>query len=227
MIGDNIWDMILGKSGKLAGPVAPELVELAKSQGREFLSNDPQDNYPDCLDSFREKMKAQGWELGQDEEELFEYAMHPTQYEAYKSGKAKADFLEDLAKRKAEKNTPAASAMPSVITVNVNGQNYKLDIAYGDAVPAATEAAASAAPAGAGEDIIAPLSGKFYLTKEPGEQAKKVGDAVKKGDTLCYIEAMKVNNAISAEFDGVITAICLSNGDSVDEDDVIFKVARS
>lgn len=227
MIGDNIWDMILGKSGKLAGPVAPELVELAKSQGREFLANDPQDNYPDCLDSFREKMKAQGWELGQDEEELFEYAMHPTQYEAYKSGKAKADFLEDLAKRKAEKNAPATSAMPSVITVNVNGQNYKLDIAYGDAVPAATEAAASAAPAGAGEDIIAPLSGKFYLTKEPGEQAKKVGDSVKKGDTLCYIEAMKVNNAISAEFDGVITAICLSNGDSVDEDDVIFKVARS
>ena len=227
MIGDNIWDMILGKSGKLAGPVAPELVELAKSQGREFLENDPQDNYPDCLDSFREKMKAQGWELGQDEEELFEYAMHPTQYEAYKSGKAKADFLEDLAKRKAEKNAPVASAMPSVITVNVNGQNYKLDIAYGDAVPAATESAPASAPAGAGEDIIAPLSGKFYLTKEPGEQARKVGDAVKKGDTLCYIEAMKVNNAISAEFDGVITAICLSNGDSVDEDDVIFKVARS
>ena len=227
MIGDNIWDMILGKSGKLAGPVAPELVELAKSQGRELLENDPQDNYPDCLDSFREKMKAQGWELGQDEEELFEYAMHPTQYEAYKSGKAKADFLEDLAKRKAEKNAPVASAMPSVITVNVNGQNYKLDIAYGDAVPAATESAPASAPAGAGEDIIAPLSGKFYLTKEPGEQARKVGDAVKKGDTLCYIEAMKVNNAISAEFDGVITAICLSNGDSVDEDDVIFKVARS
>ena len=227
MIGDNIWDMILGKSGKLAGPVAPELVELAKSQGREFLANDPQENYPDCLDSFREKMKAQGWELGQDEEELFEYAMHPTQYEAYKSGKAKADFLEDLAKRKAEKNAPAASAMPSVITVNVNGQNYKLDIAYGDAVPAATESTPASAPAGAGEDIIAPLSGKFYLTKEPGEQARKVGDAVKKGDTLCYIEAMKVNNAISAEFDGVITAICLSNGDSVDEDDVIFKVARS
>ena len=117
--------------------------------------------------------------------------------------------------------------MPSVITVNVNGQNYKLDIAYGDAVPSASPAAAAAAPAGAGEDITAPLSGKFYLTKDPGEQAKKVGDAVKKGDTLCYIEAMKVNNAISAEFDGVITEICLSNGDSVDEDDVIFKVARS
>ena len=76
-------------------------MELAKSQGREFLEKDPQENYPDCLDSLREKMKAQGWELGQDEEELFEYAMHPTQYEAYKSGKAKADFEADLAKRKA------------------------------------------------------------------------------------------------------------------------------
>ncbi|MCQ2145655.1 MAG: oxaloacetate decarboxylase [Bacteroidales bacterium] len=228
MIGDNIWDMILGKAGKLAGPVAPELVELAKSQNRSFLENDPQENYPDCLDSFIEKMKANGWDRGQDDEELFEYAMHPTQYEAYKSGKAKADFEADLAKRKAEKNAPSAAAMPSVITVTLNGQTYKLDVAYGDAVPTASpEAAAPAAPAGAGEDIPAPLSGKFYLTSEPGEQPKKVGDKVKKGDTLCYIEAMKVNNAISADFDGTITAILAHNGDTIDEDDVILKIARN
>ena len=227
MIGDNIWDMILGKSGKLPGEVAPEVVELAKAQNRQFLQNDPQDNYPDCLDEFRAKMKAQGWETGKDDEELFEYAMHPTQYEAFKSGKAKADFEADLAKRKAEKNAPAASAMPSVITVNVNGQLYKLDVAYGDAAPSVSAAAPAAAPAGAGEDVPAPLSGKFYLTKEPGEVAKKVGDAVKKGDTLCYIEAMKVNNAICADFDGVITAILASNGDTVEEDDAILKIARS
>lgn len=218
MIGDNIWDMILGKAGKLPGPVAPELIELAKSQGKTFLENDPQDNYPDCLDDFRSKMKAQGWDLGADEEELFEYAMHPTQYEAYKSGKAKADFEADLAKRKAAKNAPAAASMPSVITVNLDGKTYRLDVAYGDAAPAA---------AGEGEDVAAPLSGKFYLTKEPGEKAKKVGDAVKRGDVLCYIEAMKINNAICADFDGVITAICAGNGDTIDEDDVILKIARS
>lgn len=225
MIGDNIWDMILGKAGKLPGPVAPELIELAKSQGRTFLENDPQDNYPDCLDDFRSKMKAQGWDLGADEEELFEYAMHPTQYEAYKSGKAKADFEADLAKRKAAKNAPAAASMPSVITVNLDGKTYRLDVAYGDAAPAASAAAPAAA--GEGEDVAAPLSGKFYLTKEPGEKAKKVGDAVKRGDVLCYIEAMKINNAICADFDGVITAICAGNGDTIDEDDVILKIARS
>ena len=75
--------------------------------------------------------------------------------------------------------------------------------------------------------MAAPLSGKFYLTKEPGEQARKVGDAVKRGDVLCYIEAMKINNAICADFDGVITAICASNGDTIEEDDTILKIARS
>lgn len=41
-------------------------------------------------------MKENKWDLGEDDEELFEYAMHPAQYEAYKSGKAKEDFLADV-----------------------------------------------------------------------------------------------------------------------------------
>ncbi|MCQ2186065.1 MAG: oxaloacetate decarboxylase [Bacteroidales bacterium] len=228
MFPDQIWDMVLGKSGKLPGEVDQELKDLAAAQGREFVTADPQGNYPDCLDEFRAKMAQNGWELGPDDEELFEYAMHPAQYETYKSGKAKADFLADLEKRKAAANAPAAgAAQPSVITVNVGGQVYKLDIAYGDAVPAATSAPAGGVPAGEGEGIAAPISGKFYLTKEPSEQPHKVGDAVKKGETICYIEAMKINNAIAAEFDGVISAILPSNGDTVEEDDIIVKVVRN
>ena len=230
MIADNIWDMILGKSGKLPGEVAPEIVEMAKAEGREFMTSDPQENYPDDLDEYRKKMEANGWELGEDDEELFEYSMHPSQYEAYKSGKAKADFEADLAKRKAAKNAPAAgAAMPETITVSVNGQNYKVNIAYGDAAPAATSAPAAGAPvaAGDGEDIIAPLEGKFYRVKNAQETPKNVGDAVKAGDVLCYIEAMKTYNAIRADFDGVITAIPLNSGDSVEEDDVIMKIKRA
>ena len=228
MIADTIWDMILGKAGQLPAPVDAEIVALAESQGRQFLTADPQANYSDCLDEFRAKMKENGWDLGQDEEELFEYAMHPTQYEAFKSGKAKADFEADLAKRKAEKNAPKGAAMPSTITVNLNGQTYRLDVAYGDETPAAIAATAAATTAaGAGEDIPAPLSGKFFLTNGNSETPKKTGDAVKRGDVLCYIEAMKTYNAIRADFDGVITAICKGNGESVDEDDVILRVARN
>ncbi len=220
MIADTIWDMILGKAGRLPGKVAPELVAMAKAEGREFLDSDPQENYPDDLDEYRKKMQEKGWELGEDNEELFEYSMHPTQYEAYKSGKAKADFEADLAKRKAAKNAPGTAAdLPNSITVNVNGQNYKVDIAYGDAMPAAP-----AAPVGEGADLLAPLEGKFFLVKESGETPKKVGDAVKEGDVVCYIEAMKTYNAIRADRDGVITAIIANTGDSIEEDDVIMKI---
>ena len=228
MIADNIWDMILGKAGKLAGPVAPELVEKAKQEGREFMDSDPQENYPDDLDEYRKKMAEKGWDLGQDEEELFEYSMHPTQYEAYKSGKAKADFEADLAKRKAEKNAPKGTAeMPNSITVTVNGVNYKVDIAYGNNVPAPTAgetAQATQVQTGEGDDVLAPLEGKFYRVKSAQETPTNVGDAVKKGDIIGYIEAMKTYNAIRADRDGVITAILVNSGDSVEEDDVIMKI---
>lgn len=225
MIADTIWDMILGKAGKLPGEVAPELVEMAKAQGREFLTTDPQENYPDDLDEYRKKMAEKGWPLGPDEEELFEYSMHPTQYEAYKSGKAKADFEADLAKRKAAKNAPAAGAeLPKSITVNVGGQNYKVDIAYGGEVPASSAPAAAPVATGEGADLLAPLEGKFFLVKDSSEVAKKVGDQVKKGETVGYIEAMKTYNAIQADNDGVITAILVNSGDSVEEDDVIMKI---
>ncbi len=84
MIADDIWDMLLGKAGKLPGQLAPEIIEKAEREGRKFFTGNPQDNYPDALDKYRKLMKENKWELGEDDEELFEYAMHPAQYEAYK-----------------------------------------------------------------------------------------------------------------------------------------------
>lgn len=228
MIADDIWDMILGKSGQLPGEVAPEIKELAKAQGREFVTEDPQANYPDALDLYREKMKQNGWETGQDDEELFEYAMHPSQYEAYKSGKAKADFEADLAKRKAEKNAPKGAAQPEVLTLTVNGETYKVNVAYGDApAPAAQQAAQSAAPvasSGTANEVLSPLEGKFFLTKAAGDPAIKVGDMVNEGDVICYIEAMKTYNAVRSEFTGKVLEICMNPGDNVFEDDVLIKI---
>jgi pyruvate carboxylase subunit B len=179
------------------------------------------------LEDYKKKMQEKGWELGEDDEELFEYSMHPSQYEAYKSGKAKADFEADLAARKSEKNAPKSGAdMPTSITVNVNGQSYKVEIAYGNDIPAATANSTSTpVAAGDGDDVLAPLEGKFFLTKDNSEVAKKVGDAVKEGDVIAYVEAMKTYNAIRADRDGVISAILVNSGDSVEEDDVIMKLA--
>ena len=198
---------------------------IAEREGRKFFTGNPQDNYPDALDKYRKMMKENKWDLGEDDEELFEYAMHPAQYEAYKSGKAKEDFLADVEKRKAELNkSPLDDAKPKTLTVQVDGQAYRVTVAYGDIDLPANATAKVEAPVGEGQDVIAPLEGKFFLTKNAQETPVKVGDKVKKGDLLCYIEAMKTYNAIRADFDGTITAICATPGDTVSEDDVLMKI---
>lgn len=225
MIADDIWDMMLGKSGKLPGPLAPELVAKAKEQGREFHTEDPQSNYPDALETFREEMKKEGWDFGQDDEELFELAMHPQQYRAYKSGKAKADFNADLEERKAKKNAGKGGvSLPQTVEVDVNGVKYKVTIGENDGKSQSASAVQSASVSGEGNDLTSPLEGKFYLVKNSGDKAVKVGDNVKKGQVVCYVEAMKTFNAIAAECDGVITQICLTSGSSVSEDDVLMKI---
>jgi len=238
MIADDIWDMLLGKAGKLPGKLDAVLIEKAKKEGREFFTGNPQDNYPNELDNYRQKMKEQGWELGQDDEELFEYAMHPAQYEAYKSGKAKQDFEADVAKRRAEQNTATTAApttgvalptSPQVMTVDVNGQPFRVTVSYGDtsAEKTATSSASTPVapvPTGTGKEILSPLEGNFFLTKGTDETPLKIGDAIKEGDLLCYVEAMKTFNAVRSEFNGTLLSINANSGDTVEEDDVIMTI---
>ena len=237
MIDDNTWDMLLGRVGKLPGPLAPELVELAKEQGREFYDGAPQDLYPDALEEIREEMSGKGWDAGQDDEELMEYAMHKAQYEAYKSGKAKETFEEDLQKRKEAKTAaPAAvaaptqqpTATPSEMNIDVNGETFRVKISYGQNQNTLAEPAAKEAPKassnGSTIDIIAPIEGNFMLTKSGAEKPIQVGDEIKKGDIIGYIEAMKVYNAITSDKEGKVVEICFANGESIDEDDVIVKL---
>ncbi|MCP4551435.1 MAG: biotin/lipoyl-binding protein [Bacteroidetes bacterium] len=129
MLDDNTWNMILGKSGTLPGPLAPELVDLAKKQNKEFYTGVPQDAYPDELDKYRKEMKENGWETGQDDEELLEFAMHETQYRDYKSGLAKKRFDDEIEKLRSQETT--ASTPKTSVTVKEkqapNRNKYKKD----------------------------------------------------------------------------------------------------
>ena len=96
MMDDSMWGMILGRSGRVPGEIDPVLKEIAAQKGLEFTEADPHTLLPNALDDFRKEMADNGWDCGQDEEELFELAMHPEQYRNYKSGQAKKNFLADL-----------------------------------------------------------------------------------------------------------------------------------
>lgn len=165
MMDDSMWGMILGKSGKIPGTIDQELIELAKKQGREFTDVDPHTLLPNALDDFRKEMDENGWEYGQDDEELFELAMHPEQYRNYKSGQAKKNFLADLQKAKDEK-------MGSKMSV--------------EELAAFKHAKADA--------LTAPVAGQVYY-QFSGEGACEpclepfIGQQYKEGDTFCYIQA--------------------------------------
>ena len=77
------------------------------------------------------------------------------------------------------------------------------------AAPAATVSKPAAAASGAGETVTSPLPGVIL------EVSVKVGDAVKKGQKVMVLEAMKMENVIEATADGTVTAIKVDKGDSV------------
>lgn len=74
-------------------------------------------------------------------------------------------------------------------------------------------------------DIKSPMVGIFYAAPSPdAEPFVKVGSKVKKGDTLCIIEAMKLMNDVVAEEDGEIVEICAENGSLVEFGQTLFKI---
>ena len=100
-----------------------------------------------------------------------------------------------------------------------------------EARPAAAPAAA--APAGADADagqeghvVKAPMVGTFYRSPSPDAKVfVEVGQAVKEGDTICIIEAMKLMNEIEADASGTVKAILVENGQPVEYGQPLFILA--
>lgn len=77
-----------------------------------------------------------------------------------------------------------------------------------------------------GKAVTCPLVGVFYTAPSPNDAPfVSVGDSVKKGDILCIVEAMKLMNEITAEQDGIITEICVENGQVVEYGQPLFYLA--
>jgi pyruvate carboxylase subunit B len=165
MMDEAMWGMILGKSGKVPGPIAPELVALAKEKGKEFTDTDPHTLYPNALDDFRKEMDENGWDYGQDDEELFELAMHPEQYRNFKSGQAKKNFLADLQKAKEAKLSKSIKP---------------------EELAAFKHAKADA--------VVSPVDGQVFYEFQGGDACvpclePAIGQEYKDGDTYCYVQA--------------------------------------
>ena len=205
MMDDAMWGMILGKSGKIPGTIDPELVELAKKQNREFTDVDAHTLLKDALPDFRKEMDENGWDYGQDDEELFELGMHPEQYRAFKSGQAKKQFIADLQKAKDAKLGGGKKISQEEIDA--------LKHAKADAVksPLAGQLIWSFGGEGVPAACIEPFIGQKY----------------KEGDIFCYLQTKWGEIVeIPAALGGKLVDISVKPGQQIRQGDTIAWIER-
>lgn len=203
MMDDAMWGMILGKSGTIPGKIDDELVELAKTKGYEFTTADPHTLIPDALEGFKKEMEEKGWDRGQDDEELYELAMHPEQYRDYKSGMAKKRMLADLQKAKDAK------------------MGAKMSI---EEITAFKHAKA--------DPIVAPVKGQLFYSFGGGSECVPciepfIGAEYKEGETFCYILAPWGQiMPVKACLGGKLVEVAAKQGSWVNRGEVVGYIER-
>jgi pyruvate carboxylase subunit B len=207
-IDKDSWNMILGKTGNLPGPLAPEIIELAKEKGMEFYTANPQDAFPNALDTYRKEMIDNNWDFGQDDEELFELAMHDRQYRDYKSGIAKKRFEEELQRAKDEAQVVVAAPVVTKEEAEKKVLNY-ISEKYPNAKPVVAPVGGTilwevdyekSTPPAPGKkykenDVIAIIQTYYGNVEVPVLNAGKLidsrvpqGGRVRKGDIIAWVE---------------------------------------
>ena len=202
----NTWDMILGKTGQLPGTLAPEIVDLAKQNGYEFYTGVPQDNYPDELPKYIKLMEEQGWDRGQDDEELFEYAMHERQYLDYRSGVAKQKFEAELEEAKKKSNI-------QVVVKEIKAPEVVRQEVIDRVLAKEPEA----------KQVVATTNGQviWELSVNEPSMSKPLGTSYKEGEPVCWINAFYGLEEVPALYSGKLIEVVVKQGQKVQKGDII------
>lgn len=206
-IDKDTMNMILGKTGKLPGKLAPEILDIVKEKGLEFYTGNPQDAFPDELPKFIEEMKKEGWDRGQDDEELFEFAMHERQYRDYKSGVAKERFNKELeaAREKAGAPKVVTRKVVEVPAFDID----KLMAEHPKAMP-----------------IQAVAKGKLIWRYNVADDstAPAIGTKFKEGAPVCYIQTYYGVEPVYAPATGKLIQVEVKHNDNVDINQVLCSI---
>ena len=203
-IDKDSWNMILGKMGKLPGELAPEIIKAVKDKGMTFYTGNPQDAYPDALPEYRAEMKANGWDLGQDDEELFELAMHDRQYRDYKSGIAKERFKVELELAKEKAGAPKFITRPVIEVPSFDVESVQKN--HPAALP-----------------VQAPCSGQIVWQVDVVDASLPpvVGTTVKAADPVCWVQTYYGLEPVFSGIDGKLIQLEVSQGKNVQKNQVL------
>lgn len=215
VIPKEVKDYVRGLYGRPPRQISPEII--AKIIGDE----EPITCRPaDLLEPEYEKMKKEAEEMGiiRKEEDILTYILYPAIAPAFLRGELEE---ENLAAIMQKRNPCAAASLESIPTdyqveidgevfsVKVNPTGGAVTVVCADDKPSAKEIPGA---------VTSHMQGMVLSIKA------KVGDAIQEGDTVCVIEAMKMENAIHAPHGGTVKAILIAEGDAVKSGDVLLSI---
>jgi len=230
-ISKEVQGILKGEYGAAPAPYNAEL-QARVLEGKEPLTCRPADQLQPEVDKLTTELKQlateKGIKLEQGEleiDDVLTYALFPQIGLKFLQNRGNPEAfepvptLEDAQPMAAKKNNG-----PEVYTINVNGQNYVVQVTEGGDVssiqsaPAAAPAAAAPA-AGSGEPVPAPLAGNIWKVQVAA------GQAVQEGDVLVILEAMKMETEVRAARAGTIVSVDVKEGDAVQVGDSLVTLA--
>jgi len=231
-ISKEVQGILKGEYGAAPAPYNAEL-QARVLDGKEAITCRPADMLEPEMDRLTEELKQiaaeKGISLEQGENEIDDvltYALFPQIGLKFLENRGNPDAfepvptLEDAQPMAAKKNNG-----PEVYTINVNGQNYVVQVTEGGDIssvasaPAAPAAAPAAPAAGSGEPVPAPLAGNIWKVQVAA------GQVVQEGDVLVILEAMKMETEVRAARAGTVVSIDVKEGDAVQVGDSLLTLA--
>ncbi|MFQ3786563.1 sodium-extruding oxaloacetate decarboxylase subunit alpha [Halomonas sp. A29] len=245
-ISKEVQGLLKGEYGAAPAPFNKEL-QSRVLEGGEPITCRPADLLEPEMErlaaELREKAKADGIRLAEGEREIDDvltYALFPQIGLKFLKNRDNPDAFEPVpqapGQEVASANLPVASqkggvegklparasapAGPETYTVKVNGKQYVVEVAGGGEIGAVSEQPATqsveSAPASSGETINAPLAGNIFKVNV------RPGDAVKEGDVVIILEAMKMETEVRAASAGTVSEVKVGEGDSVTVGDTLI-----
>ncbi len=207
VVPKEVKDYVKGLYGRSPGEINPKIkAEILEDE--ESIDVRPADLIP--LEYDKMKAEAEGKGLVRREEDVLTYALYPQVAEKFLKGEAKEEVLKKAAS--ADLQTGAIGGKPAAFNVEVDGEAYLVKVA-----PAgiSVEAAEPKAPK---DGVTVPMQGVIirYLVKK--------GDKVSKGDAVAVLEAMKMENNVSANKDGSVAEIFADVGATVSPGDILMSI---
>jgi oxaloacetate decarboxylase alpha subunit len=215
VIPKEVKDYVRGLYGRPPQKISAEIV--AKIIGED----EPITCRPaDLLQPEYEKMKKEAEDMGivKKEEDILTYILYPAIAPAFLKGELEEEDLVPIMEKKNPCATADFSGIPTDYKVEVDGEvfNVKVNPVGGSVkvVEADEKPTADSVPGA----VTSHMQGMVLSIKV------QIGDSIEEGDTVCVIEAMKMENAIHAPHGGTVKAILISDGDAVKSGDVLMSI---